>query len=318
MRPARIIKKPPIAKFKTTPNLINYPLLYRKLKWQQIEKEFYSPRDPYNLAHFCIDRHCASSRKNKAALFWEGADGRREVYTFFDLYRQTNRFANALKSHGIKKGDRVFVFLDRIPELYISLFGALKLGAVVGPLFSAFGPDAIWDRLYDSGAKMVVTSPELVCRLDEVRSKLPALKKVIIVNKKHRPFELRSHEINYEDMMRKAPETYFKPHTNRNDFSIMHYTSGTTGKPKGAAHVHGSISCQYATAKYALDLQENDIYWCTADPGWVTGTSYGMFGPWSNGISMLVYEGGFNAEKWYRLIEQYRVTAWYTAPTPIP
>ncbi len=318
MRPTRVIKKPPVTKFKTTPNLTNYPLLYSKLKWPQIERELYNAaKDPYNLAHFCIDRHCTSSRKNKAALFWEGTDARREVYTFYDLYRQTNRFANALKSQGVRKGDRVFVFLDRIPELYISLFGGLKYGAVVGPLFSAFGPDAIWDRLYDSGAKVVVTSPELVGRLDEVRSKLPALKKVIIVNKKHRPFELRSHEISYEDMMRKSPETYFKPHTSKSDFSIMHYTSGTTGKPKGAAHVHGSISCQYATAKYALDLQENDIYWCTADPGWVTGTSYGMFGPWSNGISMLVYEGSFNAEKWYHLIEQYRVTAWYTAPTAI-
>lgn len=318
MLQARVIKKPALTKFKTTPNLTNYPLLCNTLKWPQIEKDFYNPaKDPYNLAHFCIDRHCASPRKNKAALFWEGADGRREVYTFFDLFRQTNRFANALKSQGIKKGDRIFVFLDRIPELYISLFGALKCGAVVGPLFSAFGPDAIWDRLYDSGAKLVVTSPELVSRLDEVRSKLPALKKVIIINKKHRPFELRSHEIGYDEMMRKSPESYFKPQTDKNDFSIMHYTSGTTGKPKGAAHVHGSISCQYATAKYALDLQENDIYWCTADPGWVTGTSYGMFGPWSNGISMLVYEGGFNAEKWYHLIEQYRVTAWYTAPTAI-
>ncbi len=318
MRPARIIKKPPLKRFKVVPNLTHYNALCKKLRWGQVEHELWtSPKEPYNLAHFCIDRHGLGARKNKVAFFWEGTDGGKEVYTFFDLHRLTNRFANSLKSLGVQKGDRVFIFLDRIPELYVALFGALKFGAVGGPLFSAFGPDAIWDRLYDSGATVVVTSPELVGRLDEVRSKLPALKKVIIVNKRNRPYERRSHEISYEDMMRNASEAYFKSRTTKNDFSIMHYTSGTTGKPKGAAHVHGSIPCQYATAKYVLDLQENDIYWCTADPGWVTGTSYGMFGPWANGISLLVYEGGFNAEKWYQLIEHYRVTAWYTAPTAI-
>lgn len=318
MQQVRIIKKPSLKRFKVLPNLTNYATLYKKWSWSRIERELCpSSKTPYNLAHFCIDRHISGSRKNKVAMFWEGTDHKKEAYTFFDLHRLTNRFANALKSLGVQKGERVFVFLDRIPELYISLFGTLKFGAVAGPLFSAFGPDAIWDRLYDSETKVVVTSPELVGRIDEVRAKLPALKKIIIVNRKNTPYELRAHEISYEAMMASASEAYFKPRTTKNDFSIMHYTSGTTGKPKGAAHVHGSIPCQYATAKYVLDLQDNDIYWCTADPGWVTGTSYGMFGPWSNGITLVVYEGGFNADQWYRIIQNYRVTAWYSAPTAI-
>jgi len=318
----KVIPKPPLSGFKVKPNLTNYQSLRGKFRWASVEKELCGDlsekkNQVYNLSHFCIDRHAFGRKKNQVAFFWEGTDGSREVYTFFDLHRLTNRFRNILQGLGIAKGDRVFIFLDRIPELYISFFGTLKFGAVVGPLFSAFGPDAIWDRLHDSEAKVVVTSPELVGRLDEVRAKLPKLEKVILVNKRNRPFELRSHELSYEHLMAQASESYQTPRTKKNDFSIMHYTSGTTGKPKGAAHVHGSIPCQYATAKYVLDLHEDDIYWCTADPGWVTGTSYGMLGPWSNSISILVYEGGFNAEKWYQMIEKYRVTVWYTAPTAI-
>ncbi|HEY9745466.1 MAG TPA: acetate--CoA ligase, partial [Oculatellaceae cyanobacterium] len=271
-----------------------------------------------NQASICIDGHAPEVMK-RTALIWRGANGQHERYTFEDLKRKTNQFANVLKSLGIQKGDRVFVFLERIPELYIALFGALKIGAVVGPLFSAFGPEAIRDRLEDCEASLVVTSPELKERLDSVHADLPALKHVVLVDrKKSRTQLLQPHEHLYETLMESASDDFTVPYTSPNDYSIIHYTSGTTGKPKGAVHQHAAVIAQAATTRYILDLKpESDIYWCTADPGWVTGTSYGMFGPWSLGATILVYEGGFKAEDWYQILEEEKVTVWYTAPTAI-
>jgi acetyl-CoA synthetase len=222
-----------------------------------------------------------------------------------------------LKSLRIIKGDRVFTYMDRTPEAYISLLGALKTGAVIGPLFSAFGPDAVRDRLQDSKAKVLVTNTRLVKTVHEILDVLPDLEKIIIVNRGTYSYEFKEREVGYERLMEKASEEFEITRTHDEDFSIMHYTSGTTGKPKGAAHVHEAIIGHYATAKYILDLHPDDIYWCTADPGWVTGTSYGIFGPWSNGASQVVFEGGFGASHWYTVIDKYKVTVWYTAPTAI-
>lgn len=293
--------------------------MVRESSWIDILKELDGlPGGGLNIAHEAIDRHISRKTRDKIALYWEGKDGSAESYTFIDLYRLTNCFANVLKGLGVSKGDRVFVFLDRLPELYISVFGAFKLGAVVGPLFSAFGPEAIRDRLQDSGAKVLVTSPELKERVYQVKADLPELKHIIIVNKNNRyPSALKPGELSYEEAMAAASPEFKLVPTTKDDYAIMHYTSGTTGKPKGAAHVHQAILGHYATAKYVLDLQADDIYWCTADPGWVTGTSYGMFGPWSNGITLVVYEGGFQAEGWYTILQKYGVTVWYTAPTAI-
>jgi len=300
-------------------NMVDYEQLYRDFKWEDMAKSLNLPRENgINKATICIDGHSPEVMQRKA-LLWHGADGHREQYTFDDLRLKTNQFANVLAGLGVKKGDRVFVYLERIPEIYITLFGALKLGAVVGPLFSAFGPEAIRDRLVDSGAVVVVTSPELKERLDSIRGELPALKHVIIVDRKQEYIHpLQSHEVSYAKAMSKASSEFMAPYTDPDDYSIIHYTSGTTGKPKGAVHRHSAIIAQAATSKYVLDLQpERDIYWCTADPGWVTGTSYGMFGPWALGTTILVMEGGFKAEDWYRLIDDYKVTVWYTAPTAI-
>jgi acetyl-CoA synthetase len=208
------------------------------------------------------------------------------------------------------------MFLERIPECYFTAFGTLKLGAVIGPLFSAFGPDAVKDRLHDSGAKVLVTSPELWARVLEIRDDLPDLEHVILVTRRHQA-EPGDGIVLWDEVVGSQSAEFEIERTDPEDWSVMHYTSGTTGKPKGAAHVHNSIVSQYATGKYVLDLHDDDIYWCTADPGWVTGTSYGMFAPWSNGVTNLVYEGGFGAGHWYSLIEKYRVTVWYTAPTAI-
>jgi len=313
------IKKPDINKMAVKPNLADYKKMRDTLfKWNDVYKELDGlDNGALNIAHETIDRHIKTPLKDKIALFWEGKEGESERYTFHDLYRLTNRFANILKGLGVKKGDRVFTFLDRTPELYICLIGAVKAGSVIGPLFSAFGPDAVRDRLQDSKAKVLVTNTRLIKIVHEILDHLPHLEKIIIVNRGKTPYEFKDREIGFEELMDKASEDFEIAKTLPEDYAIMHYTSGTTGKPKGAVHVHQAVLGHYATAKYILDLHPDDIYWCTADPGWVTGTSYGIFGPWSNGISQVVYEGVFSASHWYGIIEKYEVTVWYTAPTAI-
>jgi len=313
-----IEKAPGILGF--TPNMSDYASAAASLHWDHFQQALQLPRpNGVNKASICLDQHSPEVMQ-RTALIWKGITGDEERYTFQQLSALTNQFANVLTNLGIVTGDRVFVYLERIPETYITLFGGLKVGAVVGPLFSAFGPDAIKDRLQDSGAKVVVTSPQLKPRLDAIRDDLPNLKTVIIIDRDNTttssPFA--PHERHYHDLMAQASEAYTVPFTSPDAYSIIHYTSGTTGKPKGAVHQHNAIIAQYATAKLVLDLKpETDLYWCTADPGWVTGTSYGMFGPWSLGCTQLVYEGGFKAEDWYQVIEDYKVSVWYTAPTAI-
>ena len=301
------------------PNIDNYDQDQKKLGWESIEKQLDGlPGGGLNMAYEAIDRHCLTSRKDKIAMYWEGQDGSSEQYTFADLHHLTNQFANVLGNLGIQKGDRVFMLLNKIPELYIAVFGILKVGAVIGPLFSAFGPDAIKERLLDSGAKALVTSAEFMNTVHEVTGDLPELKHTIIIDRQGKyAGQFQSGELSYEKEMAKAPSEFEIVRTNPEDPAVMHYTSGTTGKPKGAVHVHEAILGHYATAKWVLDLHDDDIYWCTADPGWVTGTSYGMFGPWSNGISQVIYEGAFRATSWYKVIEKYKVTVWYTAPTAV-
>jgi acetyl-CoA synthetase len=232
------------------------------------------------------------------------------------MARLSNRFANVLRHLGVQKGDRVFVFMDRIPELYAAVFGTLKAGCIIGPLFSAFGPDAIKDRLENSEAVVLVTQPHLLSKARAVRPDLPALRHLIVADHHTTP-EVGEGELRWNDLMEGASDDFDIVTTHPEDGAIMHYTSGTTGKPKGALHVHKAVLGHYATGKYVLDLHEDDIYWCTADPGWVTGTSYGMFAPCTNGVTSVIYEGGFGAGKWYEVIQKYRVTVWYTAPTAI-
>ncbi len=312
------IKKDKVNKMTVKPNLIDYEKMKSEFEWDDVLKELEGfDKGRINIAHEAIDRHIRAPLKDKIALYWEGKNRESEKYTFYDLYKLTNRFANVLKSLGIEKGDRVFTYMDRIPEIYICILGILKAGSVIGPLFSAFGPDAVKDRLIDSAAKILVTTPKLAKTVHSIMHDLPAIEKIIIVNKEKAPYNLQGKEISYEKLMEEASDEFETVKTDKEDYAIMHYTSGTTGKPKGAAHVHQAIMGHYATAHYILDIHPDDIYWCTADPGWVTGTSYGIFGPWSNGVSQVVYEGGFSASGWYKIIEKYKVTVWYTAPTAI-
>jgi len=314
-----VIEKPKPEDMPVKPNIADYDALRQKFSWDEIVKELDGLEGGgLNLAYEAIDRHTKTHRKDKVALYWEGKDGESETYTFSDLRDETNKFANVLKGLGVERGDRVFIFMERIPELYIGFFGILKAGAIAGPLFSAFGPDPVRDRLLDSGAKVLVTSPELRKRISHILGELPDLKHIIVVNKNNRyTGELEAGDIEYEGAMATASAQFDIVKTTKDDFSIMHYTSGTTGKPKGAVHAHQAAIQHYATGKWALDLHDDDIYWCTADPGWVTGTSYGMAAPWTNGVSQVIYEGGFKASAWYSIIQKYKVTVWYSAPTAI-
>lgn len=301
-----------LSALKIKPWMENYEEAYNNFNWEDVKKEFsWYKSGKVNMAYECIDRHCMTWRKNKVALYYVGDDGV-EKYTFNDLRLLSNRFANVLKKYGIKKGDRVFVFLPRSPELYVAFMGIAKVGAIVGPLFEAFMREAVKDRLQDSKAVMLVTNPELAKRVpfDE----LPELQYVMLVGVEDQS-RLKEHEISYEAEMSEAPDHFDIEWVDLEDPLILHYTSGSTGKPKGALHVHNAMIGHLHTVRVVLDLHDEDIYWCTADPGWVTGTSYGIYGPWLNGTTTLIRGGRFDADKWYKTIQDYKVTVWYSAPT---
>ncbi len=258
-----------------------------------------------NAAYNAVTKNAYSARRNKVALYYESEDGIKEKFTFQEVEERSNQIAHYLKDLGVEKGDRVFIFLPRIPELYFSFIAALKLGAVAGTMFSAFGPQALYDRLDQSDAQVLITTKDLSHRLDSVRRKLPHLKNILITDGDFgEKYKSKSKEFNCAK-------------TNEDDDAFMLYTSGTTGKPKGVVHGHGAIVHEYLTAKWVLDLKEDDVYWCTADPGWVTGIAYEILGTWANGASTVVTAARFDPADWYRIIEEYKVNVWYSAPTAV-
>ncbi|MED0654291.1 acetate--CoA ligase [Anoxybacillus geothermalis] len=292
-------------------NLKNYEETYKQFQWSETEKAFsWYETGRVNMAYEAIDRHAESFRKNKVALYYRDAV-RNEKYTFKEMKEMSNKVANVLKNVAeIGKGDRVFVFMPRSPELYFAVLGIIKTGAIVGPLFEAFMEGAVRDRLEDSGAKAIVTTPELLPRVPV--GDLPELKYVFLVGDgvvEEGPY------IDLKKRMNEASKHFDIEWVDRQDGLILHYTSGSTGKPKGVLHVHNAMIQHYQTAKWVLDLKEDDIYWCTADPGWVTGTSYGIFGPWLCGASSVIVGGRFSPDAWYETIQDFGVTVWYSAPT---
>ncbi|MFQ5815307.1 MAG: acetate--CoA ligase [Candidatus Hydrothermarchaeaceae archaeon] len=301
-------------KLKFEPNLENYEETYKSFNWDYAFDEIEGlDGGKLNAAYEAVDRHAKSRRKNKIALYFESGDGRKEKYTFREMRNLSNKFTNLLESNGAAKGDRVFIFLPRSPELYISFLGTLKMGAIAGTLFSAFGTAGLKDRLGDSGAKFIATTHELEKRLNEVRGELPELETAIIVDGE----AMEEGDISYEKEMARASSKYDIKPMNPEDDAFMLYTSGTTGKPKGICHTHKAIAQQHLSAKWILDLKDEDTYWCTADPGWVTGIAYGILGSWSNGVSSVAYGGRFDPKRWYSILEEYEVSVWYTSPTAI-
>lgn len=262
------------------------------------------------MAYECIDRHVDNGKGDKVALKYKD-ERREESYTFKDLQQLSNRAANVLKDKvNVEKGDRVFIFMPRTPELYITLLGTLKIGAIVGPLFEAFMEKAVTDRLSDSEAKVVITTNSLLSRIP--KDQLPHLESIVVVDD-----DVDASYVDFKQELEAASDTFDIEWLNLDDGLILHYTSGSTGQPKGVLHVQKAMLLHYISGRYVLDLQDDDIYWCTADPGWVTGTSYGVFSPWLNGATNCIAGGRFYPEIWYKMIETFNVTIWYTAPTAL-
>lgn len=295
------------AYFKVPPNLTEFDKTSKNFNWKDTEKELdWFPNGKFNAAYNAVDRHTKTWRKNKIALYWINEGGERQMYSFYDISVLSNQFANLLKNYGIKRGDRVFIFLPRIPYLYIAFLGILKIGAIAGTLFSAFQENALYDRLENSGAKVVITNSDLYPRLKKIKGKLENLEKVILVDDS----SFLKHFASSSSDLKVA-------HMDPDEYAFMLYTSGTTGKPKGIVHSHRAIIQEHMSAKYVLDLKDADTYWCTADPGWVTGIAYEILGSWSVGATSVVYSGRFDPATWYKILQDYKVSVWYTAPTAI-
>ncbi|MEC5240422.1 acetate--CoA ligase [Bacillus mycoides] len=292
-------------------NLPNYEEAYANFNWEEVNKNFtWNETGRVNMAYEAIDKHAKSDRKNKVALYYQDGS-RKEKYTFKEMKDFSNKAGNVLKNYGdVEKGDRVFIFMPRSPELYFALLGAVKLGAIVGPLFEAFMEGAVRDRLEDSEAKVLITTPELLERIP--LNDLPALKTVFLVGENA---EEGGKTVAFNPLFEQASKELHIEWLGREDGLILHYTSGSTGKPKGVLHAQNAMVQHYQTAKWVLDLKEDDVYWCTADPGWVTGTAYGIFAPWLVGASNVILGGRFSPEAWYEALQDYGVTVWYSAPT---
>jgi acetyl-CoA synthetase len=266
-----------------------------------------------NIAHEAVDRHAAGAARERVAIRWLGRDGARRDLTFGELARESNRFANVLESLGVRPGERVFALTGRIPELYVAALGTWKARAVLCTLFSAFGPEPIRARMALGAAKVLVTTAALYERkVAPIRASLPALEHVLTVGD-----AAVAGTRALGALLGAAPADYAIGPTDPEDMALLHFTSGTTGTPKGAVHVHAAVVAHHLTARYALDLHGEDTYWCTADPGWVTGTSYGIIAPLTNAVTSIVDEADFEPERWYSILEREGVSVWYTAPTAI-
>ena len=298
-------------------NIGSYDDRIKNFSWSIVEDELeYKDGDIINIGWYCSDRICQMGKGNKVALYHEGFGGKEKSYTFNDIRLAGNTIGTFLRSLGIEAEDRVCLFMDRIPELYLSFLGVLKIGAIVQPLFSAFGDESLFVRLENAGTKAIITQKKHLSKIRKIIDTLPSLEHIIIVDysKEKQCLDKEVRFILDEEEPVEKMDIY---PTRADSPSVLHYTSGTTGQPKGVRHVHYSLISQYLTTKWVLDLMENDIYWCTADPGWVTGTSYGIIGPWSLGVTLCVLDRGFSAEAWYKFIEKYKITMWYSAPTAI-
>ncbi|GFO60969.1 acetate--CoA ligase [Geomonas silvestris] len=267
-----------------------------------------------NLASACTTVQCQRGLADKLAMRMIGARGERTDYSFGDLEALSNRFANALGTLGIAAGDILFTFLPKTTEQFVAFLGTLKTQAVCGTLFSNFGEDALLDRLGDSRAAAIVTRKSLYKKVARIRDRLPALRTVILIDGED---DAANGVVSYARIMSEASPAFSAPPTSPDTPSVLHYTSGSTGKPKGVLHRHGSLASQSATACEVLGLTENDIYWCTADQGWVTGTSYGIIAPWSLGVTQVHYAGGYDPQAWMELLAEEQITVWYSAPTAL-
>jgi acetyl-CoA synthetase len=316
MRPAVIRKS--IAALRLPPNLADHEAERRRFSWDAARAELgLAPGARVNIARAAVDRHLGTPVRDRVAFRFVDRSNRRRDVTYAELARLTNRFANVLRGLGVGMGDRLFVLAGRVPDLYVAVLGALKNGTVVTPLFSAFGPEPIRTRLALGSGKVLVTTEALYRRkVAGIVGELPDLAHVLLVGENGRRTDVPGTR-DLATLMEAASDDLEPAPTTDDDMALLHFTSGTTGTPKGAVHVHGAVVTHFATGRYALDLHPEDVFWCTADPGWVTGTSYGIIAPLLHGVMSLVDEADFDAERWYGLLQDEGVTVWYTAPTAV-
>jgi acetyl-CoA synthetase len=302
---------------KATPNLLDYADIVAGFSWDAIRGELQGLPEGrgLNIAHEAVDRHADGELRDRVALRWLGSEDSTREFTYGDLKGLSNRFANILKGLGTGKGDTVSVLAGRIPELYIAALGTLKNTSVFCPLFSAFGPEPIYQRLSRGDAKVLVTTERFYRqKVSQLRETLPKLKHVLLVDVNDHP---GNGLLSLPRLMEESSDAFIIPPTGPEDIAVLHFTSGTTGMPKGAIHVHNAVCCHYMTGKYVMDFHPEDVFWCTADPGWITGTSYGIIAPLLHGITNIVDEADFDAMRWCRILESQKVSVWYTAPTAI-
>lgn len=299
------------------PNLKDYQIARDQFSWEKELNNLIGSDEQggINIGYLAVDRHCHSALRNHTAIKFIQKDFQSIEFTYDDLRTATNKFANVLSALGIAPGETVYTFLGRCPELYITALGALKHESVFCPLFSAFGPEPVRQRLTSGKVKVLVTTKALYeQRIKPQKDKLPTLQYVLLVDADN---EHEAGVLSYADEMNKAGDQYSVPDTDPETPALLHFTSGTTGMPKGALHVHNAVLMHYVTGKYVLDFHPGDIFWCTADPGWVTGTSYGIISPLINGVTNIIDEEEFDAARWYQILEKEKVNIWYTAPTAI-
>ncbi|MEZ5444674.1 MAG: acetate--CoA ligase [Gammaproteobacteria bacterium] len=313
-RPAIIVKTP--ADLRVAPNLREAER--RSFSWAAMRAELDGlPGGGINIAWEAVERHARGARRDHVALRWLGRSGGRRDITYAELARASNRFANALRGLDVGKGDRVFVLAERVPELYVTALGTLKNGSVLSPLFSAFGPEPIRTRLTLGDAKVLVTTEALYRKkVAPIAAGVPTLQHVVLIGAGQSEAAIEG-TLSFDALLAGAGEEFVIERTVEEDPALLHFTSGTTGTPKGALHVHGAVLMHYMTGKYALDLHAGDVFWCTADPGWVTGTSYGIIAPLLHGVTSIIDEADFDAQRWYDIVAAQGVSVWYTAPTAI-
>ena len=298
------------------PNMIDYVRTKATFDWNGARSLLEGLPDGkgLNIAHEAVDRHARGAAGEHVAILWIGKSDERREITYRALRDETNRFANVLRSLGLGRGDRVFTLLGRVPELYIAVLGSLKANCVASPLFSAFGPEPIATRLeLGEGVALVTTEALYKRKIEPLRSRLPKLTRVLLVDAPGDGVAT----LSLQRLLEESSPEFDIPATEPEDMALLHFTSGTTGRPKGAIHVHDAIVTHFITGLYALDLHPQDRFWCTADPGWVTGTSYGILAPLAHGVTNIVVEAEFDAPTWYGVLAKERVTVWYTAPTAI-
>jgi len=306
-----------VASMPVQPHLLDFEKLCADFSWEEVRRELSGlPHGRgLNIAHEAVDRHAEGPWRDRVAIRCLGKDGAVVDLTYHGLKERSNRFANLLDGLGVGKGERVFWLGGRIPSLYPMFFGTLKNRSVFCPLFSAFGPEPIFQRLERGNATVLVTTVrQYGQKILGILHRLPELRYVLLVDVGR---DVDERVLSLPRLMAEASASFTIPPTDPEDMAILHFTSGTTGMPKGAIHVHDAVLTHFITGKYVLDLHLADIFWCTADPGWVTGTSYGIIAPLLFGVTSIVDEADFDSERWYRILEEQRVTVWYTAPTAI-